>query len=173
MDVAFVLPALLFLLCLVIRSVYELLKQSRRINAESKPIFIFVFVSMCVLWISWFYLCTADPFRMNMPEVARWAAFAIFIIGLVFAFGALMQLRGVENIDHLVTTGLFRRFRHPMYVGFISWIVGWSLFHGALPSLAIGIPGIVSILWWRHLEEGRLAVQFGKAYEDYRQKTWF
>ena len=173
MNIEYLIPAILFLLCLVLRSVYELLKETRKINTESKPIYVAIFTAMCILWISWFMLCPADPYRVDLPDAVRWSGFAVFMIGMILAVGAFIQLRGVENIDHLVTSGLFRKIRHPMYMGFISWILGWSVYHGALVSLAIGLPGIVSILWWRHLEETRLAVQFGNSYIQYRLTTWF
>jgi protein-S-isoprenylcysteine O-methyltransferase Ste14 len=82
------------------------------------------------------------------------------------------QLRGLENIDHLVTSGLFRRIRHPMYVAFILWIVGWSAYQGAVLSLAIASLGLASILWWRHLEEMALETAYGSAYANYRATTW-
>jgi protein-S-isoprenylcysteine O-methyltransferase Ste14 len=153
--------------------VYELLKEARRINPESKPIFAFIFTSMCLLWVSWFSLCPMDPFRVDFPDSVRWIGLAIFIIGTLLAVGALIQLRGVENIDHLVTTGVFRKLRHPMYIGFISWILGWSIYHSGIISLALGLIGIASVLWWRHLEEARLEVQFGSSYQHYRLTTWF
>ena len=173
MEKGFLIPAVLFILCLAIRSAYELLKEARRIDPESKPIFVFIFTSMCILWISWFSLCPSDPSPVDLPGPIRWIGLFIFIAGTMLAVGALVQLRGVENIDHLVTKGLFKKFRHPMYVGFISWIVGWSIYHGAMVSLAIGVLGIVSVLWWRHLEEVRLGIQFGTDYEQYRLTTWF
>jgi protein-S-isoprenylcysteine O-methyltransferase Ste14 len=150
-----------------------LLKEAGKIDLENKVIFLVIFSVMCALWISWFALCPVDPSPLALPDPLRWAALAIVIGGMIVAMGALMQLRGFENIDHLVTGGLFRRIRHPMYMGFISWIVGWSIFHGALISLAIGVPGIVSVLWWRRLEDARLDGQFGAAYQEYRRTTWF
>jgi protein-S-isoprenylcysteine O-methyltransferase Ste14 len=153
--------------------VYELLKEARKINPESKLIFACILTAMCVLWMSWFWLCTVDPYRVDLPDAIRWSGLAVHLAGMILAVGALIQLRGVENIDHLVTTGLFKKIRHPMYAGFIAWILGWSIFHGALVSLAIGLPGIASILWWRHLEETRLEVQFGNRYSQYRLTTWW
>ena len=172
MENRFLIPASLFLLCLAIRSLYELLKEAHKIDTESKPVFVFIFTSMCILWISWFALCTQDPFRASVPGWVHWTGLAIFICGTMLAVGALVQLRGVENIDHLVTTGLFRKVRHPMYTGFIFWILGWSIYHSAVVSMAIGILGVASVLWWRHLEETRLEVQFGKRYQQYRLTTW-
>ena len=173
METGFLILALLFLLCLTLRSVYELLKEARKIDLENKPIFIAVFTAMMVLWVSWFNLCPMDPYRANLPDAVRWTGLAVFIIGTILAVGALVQLRGVENIDHLVTTGLFRKLRHPMYAGFIAWILGWSVYHDALLSLAIGSIGIANVLWWRHLEERRLEVQYGSTYHQYQRTSWF
>jgi len=173
MDSSFVIPAVLFVVCLAIRSVYELLKESRKINPENKLIFVAIFSSMCALWVSWFTLCPADPLRLQIPIPVQWIGLAIFVLGTVLAVGALIQLRGVENIDHLVTSGLFKKLRHPMYLGFIFWIVGWGLYHSAPASLVIGILGIACVLWWRRLEETRLEVQFGNRYREYRLTTWF
>jgi protein-S-isoprenylcysteine O-methyltransferase Ste14 len=173
MNGTFVIPSAVFLVCLTIRAVYELVKEAGIIDLENKIIFLGIFTSMCALWVSWFILCPADPYRIDFPEAIRWLALAILISGTILAVGALVQLRGVENIDHLVTNGLFKKVRHPMYVGFVAWIVGWSLYHGALAALAIGVPGIVSVLWWRHLEDARLEVQFGDRYQQYRLTTWF
>ena len=56
-------------------------------------------------------------------------------LGLGLALGGLFQLKGLENIDRLVTSGLFAKIRHPMYTGFILWILGWVIRYGALASL--------------------------------------
>lgn len=173
MNGSFLIPAVLFVVCLAIRSVYELLKEARKINPENKVIFVLIFSSMCTLWVSWFALCPADPLRVQLPSSVQWIGLTIFVFGTILAIGALIQLRGVENIDHLVTSGLFKKLRHPMYLGFIFWIVGWSLYHSALASLGIGVLGIASVLWWRLLEDARLEVQFGSRYHKYRPTTWF
>ena len=173
MNTAFLIPTTLFLLCLAIRSIYELLKDARKIDPESKKTFALILSVMLVLWFSWFSLCPADPYPLGLPDAFRWTGLALFIIGTTLAVVALIQLRGVENIDHLVSTGLFRKLRHPMYTGFIFWILGWSIYHDAIISLGIGLIGIANVLWWRHLEEVRLEVQFGDSYQQYRLTTWF
>ena len=173
MDTSFLISAALFLLCLAIRGGYELLKEAGTVNMESKPVFAGVFAAMILLWLSWFTLCPADPFQIDFPPIVRASGLVVFLLGCILAVGALIQLRGVENIDHLVRTGLFKKIRHPMYMGFISWILGWSVYHRAGVSLGIGVLGIASVLWWRHREEARLQAQFGNEYQLYRQTTWF
>src|SRR4030042_1481765 len=98
MDNGFLISAILFCLCLVLRSVYEHLKEARKIDPENKLIFAAIFASMSILWISWFNLCPLDPLRMELPDPVRWFGFGIFLIGTVLAVGALIQLRGVGNI---------------------------------------------------------------------------
>jgi protein-S-isoprenylcysteine O-methyltransferase Ste14 len=172
-DNNYLILVVLFVVSLAIRSVYEFLKEKGKVNPENKLIFAFIFTTMCSLWVSWFCLCPLDPYKVNLPDFVRWSGFALFVVGMILAIEALLQLRGLENIDHLVTTGLFSRLRHPMYTGFVFWILGWSTYHGAIVSLAIGIVGIANILYWRRLEEARLLARYGNTYQQYRQRTWF
>ena len=108
-----------------------------------------------------------------MPVIVLWTGFSLFLIGLFFAIVAFIQLRGLENIDHLVTTGLFAKLRHPMYSGFILWILGWSIYNTAPVSFAAGLFGIANILYWRYLEEVRLLAKYGEIYKQYKKTTWF
>jgi protein-S-isoprenylcysteine O-methyltransferase Ste14 len=173
MEGAFIVFAVLFLSSLAVRVFYELLKEARRIDPENKVVFAGIFSVMMILWVSWFSLPETDPVPLGLPETVRWAGVAVFAIGTILAVGALVQLRGVENIDRLVTTGLFSRIRHPMYLGFICWFLGWSIAHAAGASVALGLIGVASVLWWRSLEERRLEAQFGDKYRQYRRTTWF
>jgi protein-S-isoprenylcysteine O-methyltransferase Ste14 len=161
------------LAALAVRTSYELLKRAGRLDPKSRAIFTLILLDMIMLWASWFALCPMDPLRLVLPRVVRWAGLAVLAGGLVLAVGALIQLGGVENIDHLVTTGFFSRVRHPMYLGFITWILGWALFQGAVVSLAVGLAGVGNILFWRHLEEQYLESCYGEAYRAYRATTWF
>ena len=163
----------LYLGSLIIRTSYELLKKAGRVNPKRMIIFAVVFAAMCLLWVSWFSLCPLDPFRFALPGIVRWVGLGMLIMGLGLVLGGVVQLRGVENINHLVTTGLFSKLRHPMYTGFILWILGWALFHGAVVSLVIGFVGIANILYWRRIEEENLESWYGEDYRMYRQGTWF
>jgi protein-S-isoprenylcysteine O-methyltransferase Ste14 len=128
---------------------------------------------MGLFFAGWFGMCVTDPWKIVLPDIIRWLFLGIFIIGLVLAFGALIQLRGVENIQHLVVDGIFKKLRHPMYMGFIFWILGWSVYQGAILSLVIGFIAIGNILYWRSLEEKELAMHYSDVYRAYQQTTWF
>jgi protein-S-isoprenylcysteine O-methyltransferase Ste14 len=163
----------LYLSSLIIRTGYELLKKAGRVNPKSTIVFAVIFAVMCLMWVSWFSLCPLDPFRFTLPGIVRWIALGAVIVGLGLAIGGVAQLRGLENINHLVTAGLYSKLRHPIYAGFILWIFGWAIYHGAVVSLVIGCVGIGNILYWRRLEEENLESRYGEDYRGYRQGTWF
>jgi protein-S-isoprenylcysteine O-methyltransferase Ste14 len=163
----------IFLGCLGVRFVYEKLKKAGRISLDNKILFGFIFAAMCVLWVCWFGMGPLDPIKLSLPEIVRWGGFGLFAIGMIIALWGVFLLRGVENIDHLVTSGLFSRMRHPIYTGFILWIIGWSIFHGAVISFFAGLIGIGNVLYWRYLEEVDLETRYGEEYRSYREATWF
>lgn len=162
-----------FLICLALRAIYEILKKSGKIDPKSKPLFIVLLIVMCLLWTSWFAMCPEDPYHLAIPDFWRQAGFALSILGIVLAVGSFIQLRGVENIDHLETGGIFAKIRHPMYLGFIFWIVGWAIYNRAGLSTLPGFIGIANVLYWRRLEEAHLEKTYGERYREYRKGTWF
>jgi len=75
--------------------------------------------------------------------------------------------------DHaLVTSGVYRRVRHPMYAGLLLWGAAMPL---ALPNYIVGVvPPVVFALFILHrvpLEERLLEEQFGDAYCRYQAST--
>ena len=173
MDTTYALIAGLCVLGVAVRTGYEALKSAGRVDTGNTAVFAVVFVAMCVMLSSWPFMCPLDPWRIALPGVARWLGALAVIAALALAVGGLAQLRGLENIDHLVTTGLFSVLRHPMYTGFILWIVGWTAWHGAALSLAVALACIGNIVYWRWLEERALEARYGEEYRAYRGRTWF
>ncbi len=163
----------LFTIGMVVRSGYECLKRSGKIRAENRPVFALVALTMLILWLSWFIMCTSDPRPLVLLGIVKWAGLGIVILGWCLAVGALLQLRGVDNIDHLITGGLFARLRHPMYTGFMLWILGWLLYQAAGISIIAGTFGIGNIFYWRWVEEDALEKRYGDDYRRYREGTWF
>ncbi len=173
MKTAYFVFLSLYLGSLIIRTSYELLKKAGRVNPKNQTVFAVIFAVMLLMWVSWFVLCPLDPFRFALPGLIRWVGLGVVILGLGTAIGGIAQLRGLENIDHLVTTGLFSKLRHPIYTGFILWILGWAIYNGAILSLVMGFVGIGNILYWRWLEEENLESCYKEGYRAYRRKTWF
>ncbi len=158
---------------MAVRIIYELLKISGRVNQNNKAAVAIVFLAMCMMLSSWCFMCPLDPWRTGLPLIVKLSGLGMLITGLGIALGGLIQLKGVENIDHLVTGGIFSRIRHPMYAGFILWILGWIIFYGAAASLIAALVCIGFILYLRRIEEEDLLSAYGQAYLTYRAKTWF
>src|SRR5262245_7821419 len=72
----------------------------------------------------------------------------------------------------LVTTGLYRLVRHPMYLGLALLAMGEALSFGSWAALMIVLFGIVPTFAWRaRAEEKLLSHIFGERYAVYRQRT--
>jgi len=173
MDSEYLLFLIFHIAGLTIRNVYEVLKKSGRVDSRNKVVFAVVFAAMCLMWAGWFEMGKLDPMKLALPPSVRFAGLLLVVVGFILAVASLIQLKGLENIDGLVSSGLFSKIRHPMYTGFILWILGWAAYHGAALSLAVGLAGIGSILYWQRLEDASLESRFGEEYREYRKGTWF
>ena len=125
MCAPYLVPLVLYLVGLTIRDLYELLKLSHKVDPTDARVFAVVFTSMCVMWLCWFAVGALAPTRVEIPSAVRWLGVGTVLFGTAVSVGGMWQLGGVENIDRLVTVGLFAVVRHPMYLGFILWILGW------------------------------------------------
>lgn len=72
----------------------------------------------------------------------------------------------------LVTSGVYRFTRNPMYLGFASVLVGWAFYLGT----ALGFLAMPLFVLWMNLfqiagEETALERRFGKAYAEYRGRV--
>lgn len=172
MTMYFVLVGVFFA-SLGFRSLYELLRKQGKIDPRNRIVFGLVFLDMCAMWASWSNLCPLDPWKTAFPEWLRWTGLVANALGWTLFLGGMVQLKGLENIDHLATSGLYAKIRHPMYCGFALWLVGWPLWNNSATSLLVGAAALAEIWLWRTAEEKRLETQYGTAWQEYRSKTWF
>ncbi|KAF0864751.1 isoprenylcysteine carboxylmethyltransferase family protein [Pseudomonas sp. LD120] len=77
-----------------------------------------------------------------------------------------------EAASALVTSGIYRYTRNPMYVGFALWLLAWGLYL-ASPLVLLGVLGFV--LYMNRLqiapEERALGQLFGADFAAYRQRV--
>jgi protein-S-isoprenylcysteine O-methyltransferase Ste14 len=128
---------------------------------------------MILLWISWFLLCNHDIYKIYLPGIIRYTGISLSIIGVIVFLAGLFTIRTLESYDgDLITTGIYSIIRHPMYLGFILWLIGFPIFFEASFSMVLSLPFIANILFWRYLEEKELEKRF-PAYPVYRKTTIF
>lgn len=156
----------------IIRSAYEILKHKKILN-PNKLTFTIIFPNMALLWISWFVLCSYDINKINLPTIINYFGLLLCLIGVIFFITALLTIKTLEDYaGDLITKGIYSRIRHPMYLGFILWSLGFPIYFGAIFSFILSFPFIANILFWRYLEEIELEKRFIH-YKKYKTKTLF
>jgi protein-S-isoprenylcysteine O-methyltransferase Ste14 len=112
------------------------------------------------------------------PRDGTWyAGLGVAAVCTPFWIAARRQLGASFSVRpearRLVTSGLYSRLRHPVYVfgtpavmGVLVALLGW----GALTIAVVVVP--VEVLRARR-EEAVLAERFGPEYKAYRERTWF
>jgi protein-S-isoprenylcysteine O-methyltransferase Ste14 len=155
-----------------IRSLYEILKH-KKILKPNRVTFVIIFVNMGLLWMSWFTWCSIDLYRINLPVVIRYVGLLLFALGIIVFFWALFTIKALESYaGDLMTKGIYSKIRHPMYLGFILWLIGLPIFYGAYLSFGLSFLFIANVLFWRYLEERELEKRFS-TYWDYKKTTIF
>jgi len=156
----------------IVRTVYEILKHKERLKA-GKLTFTIIFTNMIILWISWILLCNYDIFKIHLHEIVRYTGISLAVIGLILFLSGLFTIKTLESYEgDLITTGVYSKIRHPMYLGFILWLIGFPICFGAFFSMVLSLLFIVNILFWRYLEEKELEKRF-PGYSDYKKTTIF
>lgn len=123
-------------------------------------------------------ICVLSPVA---GPVATWLGACLVLFGCVIMISTMLQLwthgKGLP-ISHLPPTefvagGWYRRWRHPIYIGYSMTFAGASLLIGSPGSLAVGTP----LLWigWTvyalYYEEPILIRRYGERYLRYREHT--
>lgn len=80
----------------------------------------------------------------------------------------------ITDDQHLVRSGIYRYFRHPIYlIGIVDNVIypmACGAYLSAVITTAIATP---MVLWRRQQEDAALGRRFGREYADYRRQTWF
>ena len=130
-----------------------------------------------ILWLATLHLAFADYYGHLLPLTAGGLCYALALwllsrvaLNLGKFWSATLQLK--EN-HQLVTKGVYRRIRHPMYLSFLTFSAGNAL---ALPNYIAGPAMMVAILVLIAFrvgpEERMLLEEFGEEYEEYRKRSY-
>lgn len=81
-------------------------------------------------------------------------------------------LLGFERTTRLVTQGIYRHIRHPMYLALLA--LNWGLFFRAPSVTGIALAALASAFLLRtaYAEEAESVAYFGEPYRDYMKRSW-
>lgn len=116
-----------------------------------------------------------------LPERGKIAG-GIVLLGLLVMLVAAMQFRRAKTTvdplhpqaaSSLVSGGIFRLSRNPMYLGMAIVLLGWAAFLGNAPALVLGLWGFVAFIGRFQIapEERVLQGHFGAAFDAYAART--
>ena len=81
-------------------------------------------------------------------------------------------VKPLEGSSALITTGIFRFTRHPMYLGFVLILLGIAMLMGSFtPYLVVIVFAIFMDTVFIRYEEKTLEEAFGEAWLDYKKKV--
>lgn len=141
----------------------------KRPNLES---FIWIILHLVVLAIIVFYTG-----QFSLPPYFNYFSISIVVLGLIILIAAKLAMGKVTlNIrpEKFVSTGIYSKIRHPLYLGIKLIFLGLAL---TLTSL-LGLVFVIVILLPYHViralrEEREMNIEFPQRYFNYKKKTWF
>ena len=143
------------------------------------PLLVTVLFGLVMAWIAHLFPGALEPGPWRTA-----AAIACEIFGWTVGLLAVWTFRRArttvnplhpEGVTSLVTHGIFRFSRNPMYVGVVALLLGWALWLG-VPWVFLGPPALMLFLQRYQIlpEERILTERFGSAYLAYckRVRRW-
>jgi protein-S-isoprenylcysteine O-methyltransferase Ste14 len=121
-----------------------------------------------------------DGPRFGLPRPATWLAGGVFFLaGLLLTIAAASRFRSAgtdvrpwKETTALVTEGLYRYTRNPMYLGMTLIYVAFSLLADSVIALAFVLLLLVIITYAViRREEHYLEVKFGEKYRRYKERV--
>jgi len=91
-----------------------------------------------------------------------------------FSFAQLIgrpEVQGEGFEQRLVTSGIRARVRHPVYLGHLCELIGWSLGTGLAVVYLLTVLAVITGAIMIRREDDELERRFGEAYRQYRRST--
>ncbi len=112
------------------------------------------------------------------PEYLRIIGFIICTIGVIFIIAGILTLGEYFTTSitpkGLVTTGIYSKIRHPMFIGAILVYIGIVvIFQSIIGFLLVIFILIPFFIYTAIKEEKILSEKFKTEYTDYKKKTFF
>jgi protein-S-isoprenylcysteine O-methyltransferase Ste14 len=139
------------------------------------PVYFLLFVGSMWLLAQHFPLLTLIPKPWNYSGIL---IASLTLLADLTSLWAFFKAHTTVNPLHpdktrqLVTTGLYRYTRNPMYLGLLLILLGWAIYLGVLSPFLL-LPAFVWLITYMQIlpEEAILQSKFGQVYTDYQQRV--
>lgn len=120
-------------------------------------------------------LCVVDYHSLDLPLAVRLAGLVLALPGICLILAGIVALKAAlffpSGGDRLLTGGLYRLVRNPMYLGGIAGALGIGLAVASRYALYYTVAFAVVLFIVARLEERDLAQRFGPGFEEYRRRV--
>ncbi len=113
-------------------------------------------------------------FSLSSPleEILFVLGIVLIFIGMIFWISSVFLVKKAFESHKLITTGVYRFSRNPLYAAFIVFIIpGISFLTNNLLLLAVSIMMYIAFKMRIGKEEEFLAKEFGEDYEQYKKQV--
>jgi protein-S-isoprenylcysteine O-methyltransferase Ste14 len=115
------------------------------------------------------------------PNVQLTTSIALAVLGVVVAVLSSMAFKRVgttvnplkpDAASVLVTSGVYRHTRNPMYVGLATVLLGWAMYLGAPLAIVGPVAFVAYITRFQIIPEERvLSIKFGGEFAEYQARV--
>ena len=133
----------------------------------------FSFESIILIVMLNYKVWFVDAFSVR--QVCSWLLLvgsAIFaIVGFSLLFNRGKATGGFENTTQLITSGIYRYIRHPLYLSLILLGFGVMLKHPGVLQWILSIINIIAMYMTAKIEEKEMITRFGEEYRQYMNSS--
>jgi len=121
----------------------------------------------------------AIPIPFVVPIVIENIGFALVVAGFLLAVAAFVEFRKARttvdphgSVSSVVTSGIYRFTRNPIYLGFVLMLIGLPLNSGTVWGIVLAPVLILNFNWLviQH-EEAYLEKKFGDVYTSFKSRV--
>ena len=128
-----------------------------------------IFLLVLMNYRDWFH----NPFSLN--QVISWLLLSVSIyaafVGLYLFYKLGKPEDQLEETINLVTTGIYRYIRHPMYLSLILVGFGAMMKDPGYVQVFLGIINLIALFFTARIEENEMIAKFGEEYKNYMKRT--
>ena len=144
-----------------------------------QPVLYMLLVGYCLVVIFSVYEFLFQRKEISLPYL---------VVGLILFFcGAVLRIKAISDLEedwslaikitlhqHLVTSGVYKRFSHPYHLSVFLELSGFCLISNAFGTIWFLLGYQLPIILLRiYYEEKILSKKFGLSYEKYKQSIWY